>query len=249
MDCGRNGTKPMGLGAQFRRGLRGPTGESPTPHSLSPKPPLLKLGPSVVNSNTRVSELRLVRIRAARSTSLDGGTGRRDGFKIHFSQGSGSSILPPGTRPLFPRGPPLNPPDSSDPNAEKETVSSGGGEPPKRPDSRPWESAVRVSLDAWDVVRSEAVRGWKILLRLLKGTQLTEERRKLLQQLGTLAADRLRDGRWTEGGDPSKVAAVTALLDQLDRLDRKVRLEERLIAQLRARGHRGSVPPKEDGLR
>lgn len=133
----------------------------------------------------------------------------------------------------------LEPPDSESPPA---TSSSSSG-----PKSRPWETGVRASLDVWDVVRAEAVRGWKILLRLLKGSQLTQERRKLLQQLGTLAADRLRDGRWTETSDGP---TVVALMDQLDRLDRKVRLEERLIAQLRSRGTRsGATTAGEDGNR
>lgn len=135
---------------------------------------------------------------------------------------------------MNPVPPDHTPPTHETPPPEKERPESA--EP--RRESRPWESGVRVSLDAWDVVRAEAVRGWKIFLRLLKGSQLTQERRKILQQLGALAADRIRDGRWTEAADAPRVAA---LMDQLERLDRKVRLEERLIAQLRARGHRGTA--------
>jgi hypothetical protein len=135
---------------------------------------------------------------------------------------------------------PLPPPDSA---PEPEATS--------RPSSRPWEAGVRISLDAWDVVHGEAVRAWKILLRLLKGSQLMQERRKILLELGALAAERLRDGRWTE---PEDTPRVQALLDQLDRLDRKLRLEERLIAQLRARGpSRGPAParptPEEERYR
>jgi hypothetical protein len=136
----------------------------------------------------------------------------------------------------------LKPPNPSSDNRTNHPPPDSAPEPEtsSRASSRPWETGVRVSLDAWDVVRGEAVRGWKILLRLLKGSQLTQERRKILLELGALAAERLRDGRWTETEDTSR---VRALLDQLDRLDRKLRLEERLIAQLRARNpSRGPAP-------
>jgi hypothetical protein len=147
----------------------------------------------------------------------------------------------------------LKPPNPSSDNPTPRPPPDSAPEPEtsSRASSRPWETGVRVSLDAWDVVRGEAVRGWKILLRLLKGSQLTQERRKILLELGALAAERLRDGRWTETEDTPR---VRALLDQLDRLDRKLRLEERLIAQLRARSpSRGPAPgrpsPEEERYR
>ena len=147
----------------------------------------------------------------------------------------------------------MKPPDPmSDPSkANSSSDSAPEAEANGARASRPWESGVRVSLDAWDAVRGEAVRGWKILLRLLKGSQLTQERRKILLELGAVAAERLRDGRWAEIDEAPK---VTALIDQLDRLDRKLRLEERLIAQLRARGAArttaGSRPsPEEERFR
>lgn len=89
----------------------------------------------------------------------------------------------------------------------------------------------------FEVARFWGLRAWRIALRMAKGAYLVQERRELLERLGEEAAEAARAGKWTPS-DASK-----PLLEQLARTERKIRLEEYVIARLRFRDGAGAPPP------
>ena len=72
---------------------------------------------------------------------------------------------------------------------------------------------------------------------MAKGAYLLAERRRLFLKLGEEAYRRLQEGQWK---DP----ALEALTHQLDRLSKKVRIEEKLIQNTRF-GRERTAPESE----
>lgn len=80
-------------------------------------------------------------------------------------------------------------------------------------------------------------KSWRIGVLMAKGSYLLSERRRLLHRLGEQVYRQKLDGKW----DP---AAFDELVHQLDRLTKKIAVEEVLINRIRY-GKRSAPPAAE----
>lgn len=69
-------------------------------------------------------------------------------------------------------------------------------------------------------------QGWKIAMLMMKGAYLTQERNSLFKQLGEKVYSKVLQGEF-------QLPEFQSTIDSLERLRRKMEVEERLIFQLR----------------
>ena len=86
--------------------------------------------------------------------------------------------------------------------------------------------AERFGL-ALDRVRFFLFRAWKIAVLMVKGAYLAQERRRLLENIGTRYYSGAREGLWNH-------PELESMIHQLDRLTKKIEIEEMLIRGLRS---------------
>jgi hypothetical protein len=82
-------------------------------------------------------------------------------------------------------------------------------------------------IGGWiDGLRAWGISSWKIALRMTKGAYLLSERRRLFKQLGEEVYYKIQKGEMRN-------ADLEPVVDELNRLTKKVELEERQIRQIR----------------
>lgn len=87
-------------------------------------------------------------------------------------------------------------------------------------------------------IRQWVDNGWRMALLLGKGAYLLGERKRMFLRLGEEAYRKVRSGEIND-------AELKPLVDQLERMTRKVKIEEMLIQRLRFGGKiRGRSPKK-----
>lgn len=119
-------------------------------------------------------------------------------------------------------------PDSQNPQSDS----------PKEPERA---SALETLGTFVDAGRDLLTKTWKLGTLMLKGAYLVQERRRLLRRLGELAY-----ARTLEPSEPSPFLdeEMRAVAHQLERMNKKIELEEKLILGIRF-GTRPSRPSRK----
>lgn len=81
-----------------------------------------------------------------------------------------------------------------------------------------------------DTVRGWTTKSWRIALRMTKGAYLLSERRRLFKQLGEEVYYKIQKGEMRN-------ADLEPVVEELNRLSKKVELEERQIRNIRFGGN------------
>jgi hypothetical protein len=93
------------------------------------------------------------------------------------------------------------------------------------PESKPETSIERLGATT-DIVRLWLSKAWRIGVMMTKGAYLLGERKRLLRKLGEEAYTKLASGEW-------KSTELDPMVRQLERLTKKVEIEEMLIRGVR----------------
>ncbi len=97
--------------------------------------------------------------------------------------------------------------------------------------------ALEKALTAASGLQLWASKAWRIGVLMAKGAYLLDERNRLLHQLGEEALLRVKRGDW-------KGQEIEPLIQQLERINKKIEIEESLIRNLRF-GTRGKYSATE----